>query len=378
MLHKKGDCKQPENYRSIALLSNVLKLLTQMITKRLVCWCESNDIISESQSGFRPGRGCVDNIFTLSSVVSLHLIKRRKLYTAFVDFRSAFSEVDHNLLWVKMFHSGVSGKMIRLMKKIYDKANVQIKINNEVTSPVKITKGVMEGDSASPQLFLLFLNDLEEFMRIRGARGVPINHVHEILLLLYCDDLIIFASDRIELQRKLNLLHNYCEANMMQVNIAKTKVVIFRQGGKLSKLDRFYYKGDVLEISNQYNYLGVLFSSHGVFYKAAEQATSKGRMAVSNIRTIMCKSKMESWDARMKLYSAVVKATLLYGVEVWGLRYGDHAEKCQLYFIKSIFCLPRNTPNYVVSLEMGLVKIEFAIFKQAFEWWLKLLEMPPN
>ncbi|KAI5739121.1 hypothetical protein M8J77_015265 [Diaphorina citri] len=77
---------------------------------------------------------------------------------------------------------------------------------------------------------------------------------------------------------------------------------------------------------------------------------------------------MDSWESRIQLYNSVVKATLLYGAEVWGFRYGDHIEKCQVYFFKSIFCLPRNTPNYALRLEMGMVKIMILVFKQIMTW----------
>ncbi|KAI5751074.1 hypothetical protein M8J77_003920 [Diaphorina citri] len=375
MLHKKGDSKNPDNYRSIALMNNLLKLFTQMLTKRLMSWCEDFDVLIESQNGFRSSRGCMDNVFSFSSVINLHLMKRRKLYVALVDFKSAFSEVDHDLLWSKLFSLGISAKIICLLRKIYSLAKVQIRVVNQVSEPANVTKGVLQGESVSPLLFLLFLNDLEEYFKTKGSRGVPINELTEILLLLYCDDLVIFASDRVDLQRKLNLLEGYCETNHMLVNINKTKVVIFRQGGRLSRLDKFYYKNQSLEICEEYNYLGILFSSHGVFYKASEQSLSKGRLAVANVRKIMCNSKMDSWESRIQLYNSVVKATLLYGAEVWGFRYGDHIEKCQVYFFKSIFCLPRNTPNYALRLEMGMVKIMILVFKQIMTWWCRLLKM---
>lgn len=375
MLHKKGDSKDPDNYRSIALMNNLLKLLTQMLNTRMMFWCENNVILTECQSGFRSGRGCVDNIFSLSSIINLHLMSGRKLYAALIDFKAAFSEVNHDLLWAKLFSAGISAKIIRLLRNIYSFTTVQIKIDNLLTPPAAVTKGVLQGESASPLLFLLFLNDLEEYFRLRGARGVPINESTEINLLCYADDLILFSSDRIDLQHKLNWLQDYCVTNKMIVNTKKSKVLIFRQGGKLSRFDRFHYNNEDLVICSEYNYLGITFSSRGVFFRAATEALSKGKLAVANVRKIMCNSKMDSWDSRMQLYNSVVKATLLYSAEVWGFRYGDLLEKCQAYFFKSIFCLARNTPNYALRLEMGVVKLSYFVFRQVLAWWCKLLKM---
>lgn len=346
------------------------------MAKRLLSWCEDNKIFCEAQAGFRPGRGCVDNIFSLSSIISIRLLKQEKLYTAVIDFKSAFFEVDHALMWSKLFHIGISAKFIQAFKNLYSQARTRIKVGDDLFTPqVNVSKGVLQGDSASAVLFILFLNDIEEFLVKHGSRGVNINHQQDIMSLLYCDDLILFASDKAELQRKLNLLEKYCEVNKMLVNINKTKIMIFRRGGRVRDSDVFYYKQQKLEVTGSYTYLGINFSSHAVFHQAAEYANSKGRASIANVKRIMTRSKMKSWESRIKLYEACVHSTLLYAAEVWAYRYADNIEKCQTFFFKSLYCLPRNTPNYMIRLEMGTVKLFLQIFNRMLCWWIKLLNM---
>ncbi|KAI5717529.1 hypothetical protein M8J77_007453 [Diaphorina citri] len=255
-----------------------------MISLRILSWSEDNEKFAESQTGFRPGRGCTDNIFSLACIVNIHLIKHRKLYASFVDFRSAFSEVDHTLLWKKMMEFGLPFRITSLMQRLYNQAEVRIRSGTKYTPPCKVNKGLLQGDCISPLLFLIFINDIEQFFKDKGAIGVPISHEQDILTLLYADDLIIFGSSKTDLQQKLNILQDYCQQNRMMVNVEKSKVVIFRRGGRLAATDNFTYNGQNMEISNQFNYLGVMFSSHGVFHKAAEQALCKGRVAVANAR----------------------------------------------------------------------------------------------
>lgn len=375
MLYKKGDPSDPGNYRTIALLNNIFKLLTHMITQRVLCWSEDHKLFMEAQAGFRPGRGCVDNIFTFASIINLHLIKKRKLYVAFVDFKSAFSEVNHDLLFEKMFAFGISGKIISLIRTLYQQSQVQIRVEDKLTPPCKITKGVITGDSISPLNFVIFINDLEDYLRSHGMEGVSVTSTVDILLLLYADDLILMGSSPVDLQKKLTLLFSYCQENKMQVNESKSKVVIFRRGGRISRFDVFHYGDRRLEVCSDYNYLGILFSSHGVFHKASQQALSKGRLAIANVKNILSNSKTDSYEGRMKLFDAIVKTTVLYGAEVWGCRYAEVLEKCQSQFLKTVYCLPRCTPGYMLRLEMGVVKLDFHIFKQMVEWWLKLLVM---
>ncbi len=41
--------------------------------------------VSEEQGGFRKGRGCVDQIFSLRMTVEKMLMKGKKVYEAFID-----------------------------------------------------------------------------------------------------------------------------------------------------------------------------------------------------------------------------------------------------------------------------------------------------
>ncbi|XP_008486165.1 uncharacterized protein LOC103522856, partial [Diaphorina citri] len=270
---------------------------------------------------------------------------------------------------------GISAKYINTMKNLYTHAKARIRVANLFTEEVSISKGVMQGDSISTVLFILFLNDIKEYLENHGLRGVNINPTQNIISLLYCDDLILFADSKAELQKMLNSLEKYCEENKMIVNEKKTKIVIFRRGGRIKDSDVLYYKHKKLEIVSTFNYLGVSFSSHAVFHQAAEQANSKGRAAIASVKRTMSASQMKSWDSRKKLLEACVKTTLLYGAEIWAFRYVDNIEKCQSFLFKTLYCLPRNTPNYTIRLEMGVVKLSHSVFLQMLRWWMKLLMM---
>lgn len=43
--------------------------------------------------------------------------------------------------------------------------------------------------------------------------------------------------------------------------------------------------------------------------------------------------------------------------------------------LKSVYCLPRCTPGYMLRLEMGVAKLSFHVFRQMVEWWTRLLAM---
>ena len=62
----------------------------------------------------------------------------------------------------------------------------------------------------------------------------------------YADDAVLVAETCEDLQCGLKVLFDYCERWKLKLNILKTKVVIFRAGGKLNRLDKFYYNGELL------------------------------------------------------------------------------------------------------------------------------------
>ncbi|XP_026683870.1 uncharacterized protein LOC113469974 [Diaphorina citri] len=99
-------------------------------------------------------------------------------------------------------------------------------------------------------------------------------------------------------------------------------------------------------------------------------------MAIASVKNILVNSRMTSQESRMQLFQSIVCATLLYGAEIWGSRYEDMIEVVQSQFLKSVFCLPRCTPHYMVRLEFGVVKLAYHVLKQMLRWWLKLLSMP--
>ena len=123
-------------------------------------------------------------------------------------------------------------------------------------------------------LFSLFLNDIEEHFFQSGREGLDIN-MFKMFLLLYADDIVIFANSAEELQHSLDSLGDYCRKWKLKVNVKKTKVMVFRKGGILSNNLIFHYEGEPVEIVKSFKYLGIVFTTGGSFAEA--QSTLAGQ-----------------------------------------------------------------------------------------------------
>ena len=113
--------------------------------------------------------------------------------------------------------------------------------------------GVYQGESLSPFLFAMFLNDLHENLKLKDDVGILVDDLL-LTVLLFADDMIIFSLTREGLQSGLNKLNEYCLSWDLTVNIGKTKCVAFRNGGKIGQLDRWTFRNEDLETVNEFRF----------------------------------------------------------------------------------------------------------------------------
>ena len=120
-----------------------------------------------------------------------------------------------------------------------------------------------------------------------------------------------------DLQKQLNIFHDYCLAWKLKVNIDKTKIVCFTNG-RLPQNLQFTYSNSEIEIVKEFNYLGLLLTKTGNFKRAIKTLADKGTKAMYEI---LKRGKFHnlSISCQLDLFDKMVKPILLYGCELWGL-----------------------------------------------------------
>ena len=202
------------------------KLFTRILNNRLSDWAENYHVLIEAQACFRPGMSTIDNVFVMHGLLSHILNQGNKLYCAFVDYTKAFDYIVRENLWYKMIKYGLRGKKLNIIMSMYSKVKSRDKDNNKTGDEFFCRLGVRQGECLSPLLFSLFLNDIEETFIQSGLEGLDID-TFKLFLLLYADDIVIFANNSEQLQGSLNLLSDYCSRWKLTVNVDKTKVMVF-------------------------------------------------------------------------------------------------------------------------------------------------------
>ena len=209
-LHKNGDKDNVQNYRGITLLSVLGKLFTKILNTRLTTWADNYGVYIEAQADFRQHMCTGDNIFVLNNLISHALHSGRKLYCSFIDFSKAFDYVVRNILWFKLLNIGVRGKMFDIIVSMYKNVCSRVKYSNYLSEPFSCHLGVRQGECLSPFLFAVYVNDIENELIAKGTKGTDID-VFKIFLLLYADDIVIFAETPENLQPSLDIIYDYCQ-----------------------------------------------------------------------------------------------------------------------------------------------------------------------
>ncbi|TWW67426.1 HEAT repeat-containing protein 3 [Takifugu flavidus] len=125
-LFKKGDRRACSNYRGITLLSLPGKVYSGVLERRVRRIVEPR--IQEEQCGFRPGRGTVDQLYTLSRVFEGAWEFAQPVHMCFVDLEKAFDRVPRGVLWGVLREYGVSGPLMRAICSLYDQCQSLVRI----------------------------------------------------------------------------------------------------------------------------------------------------------------------------------------------------------------------------------------------------------
>ena len=120
------------------------KVFCKILNDRLVQYLDKNGKIHEGQAGFRAGRCCIDNIFTLNELIQGRLKEGKNTFAFFLDIQKAYESVWCNGLWLKLWNMGLKGTMWRVIKIMYNSSRSAILLEGEKSSTFSVEQGVLK------------------------------------------------------------------------------------------------------------------------------------------------------------------------------------------------------------------------------------------
>ncbi len=135
-----------------------------------------------------------------------------------------------------------------------------MKVNDNVTEWYETASGLRQGDSLSPTLFSLFINDPIKKVKYLNL-GVSVHYII-ISILAFADDLVIISESEEKLQSMIKWVEIWCKKWRVKVNTDKTKVVHFRSNRKRCTEFNFTFDNSPLNVVNKYKYLCIILEEH--------------------------------------------------------------------------------------------------------------------
>ena len=213
-----------------------------------------------------------------------------------------------------------------------------VRVHNKVTEFFYCPFGVKQGCILSPALFSLFVNEIAIGMEAVGNHGIQLQPgLIELILLLFADDLALLSSTAMGLQNQLNHLNLMCKEHSLSINTERSKVMVFRKGGFLGKNEKWFLKGNEVEVVNSYNYLGYTFTTKFSVCQGVSLLAAKRKKATYDCVRILRNFSKMTRQTFFKMFDAQIQPIVLCGSEVWGLQRVDVVDKVTISFSHHFF-----------------------------------------
>ena len=375
-IHKKGYKTSACNYRGIMLLSCLGKLFTSILNQRLLDFAKENDTLSQEQIGFLKGNRTSDNLIILHTLIHEKLNAGKKLFACFVDFEKAFDRVPRNLLIKKLYNCGIKGNFLNLFKNMYKNDQACIKLGEKITDTFPINIGVKQGDNPSPTLFNLFIHDLPESFSKQENDPPCLADGTAVGSLLWADDLIILSETENGLKNGLANLESYCNKNQLNINIIKTKYMVFNREGRTLKRN-FKYMNKDIEYVRSFMYLGFCINTTGTMNDGLNDLLKRGKKAFYHLKNQLGHTFYKNPALTIKLFDSLVKPILLYCSDFWGCfniasTIKNPVEKLNTTLCKYILGVKRQTSNIACKLELGRYPLHLDAIKSSIKNWYRI------
>ena len=211
------------------------------------------NLLPIQQHGFRKGRSTTTALASMVADWSSAYEDGLSTGVLLWDLSSAFDTIDVHLLCEKLSIYGLTHRSIAWFQSFLTMRQQRVQVGNEFSQPETISIGCPQGSLLSPLVFLIYIADLDQWVKNVNVRG-------------YADDTISSISDTSEeiiikkLEEDAGLILQFMASNFLSANPQKTGFLLIRKS-KSTSIRSVEIGGKVIEEEPCHRILGVTINN---------------------------------------------------------------------------------------------------------------------
>ena len=254
-----------------------------------------NDIISCEQHGFQKKISCVTQLLECLFDWTAAYDKGTGVDVIYLYFRKAFDTVPHKRLLYKLHHLGIRGHALAWIEGFLSRRRQRVVLRNGVSNWKPVTSGVPQGSILGPILFLLYVNDIPDYVSTTAK--------------MFADDTKVYSKIN-TLQDDLNSLTVWFKLWLLEFNAEKCVVLRIKKSLDYhSSLNGVYLQ----EVEEQKD-LGIKVCNILSPTKHIQDIAKKARQKIAMLRRFFT-----GFDAKKVsiLYKSLIRPALEYASAAW-------------------------------------------------------------
>lgn len=217
-IHKSGSKSDYSNYRPIAILPVIEKVLEEVIVRRLTDYLKKFNIINKNQFGFQKQKNINKLLGNFSTQINNYLSQHMHCLVLYIDFSKAFDTLSHPRIIQLLENIGIRGNTLMWFKNYLQCRTYRVKVSNKLSSAMPAEFGVPQGSKLGPILYIIYANEMLRILR-------------NCTTFAYADDTAIVVADK-NIETALTVMQNqfdtatkWCHDNGLIINASKTKIM---------------------------------------------------------------------------------------------------------------------------------------------------------